>query len=236
MAAKIHNRAQKARELRAGSNVGTRDTGKLQAGKIVQEHSNKVDGEKKLNNKNYKCNMTQTGKEALRFVTENESTANEPNKVKKRSNKEHRNVNWDEFIHLLLTWLISLFAIAGVLVILSLEEQSTDLFHDVINRIDTLSLMFSLVLSAALEQIWNHKKSKLFQYTLAAELILVIGGLIWYLVCSIHEIQQKDPNFTGNINPVYIERFWIHAIYIALSIFCVIIGFLSRVSVEQEEV
>lgn len=178
-----------------------------------------------------KWSMTQTAKEALRYVEDEEKTT--ARKSKKMGNR--KTVDWDEFMHLSLTWVISAVAIATVLLILALEEGSEDLFHDIINRIDALSLMFSLVLSAALEQIWNHKDSKMFQCTLAGELILVIGGLVWYLVCSIHEIQLRDPSSKVNVDPVFIERFRVHAAYIVLSIVCVFVGFFARVSVGQEE-
>lgn len=226
MAAKTRKRAKRVGSSNR-SNERTNSTKPLQA-KCVKDQN--VNLNRKTNNK---WVTTQTEQDALNLVTENESTTNK--QFQKTENTKRKKVNWDEFIHLSLTWFVSAFAIAAVLVILSLEEQSTNLFYDVINRIDTLSLMFSLVLSAALEQMWNHKKSKMFQYTLAGELILVIGGLIWYLVCSIHEIQLKNPDLAENINPVYIDRFWVHAVYITLSVCCVFVGFLSRVSIEQEE-
>ena len=236
MATKNHSRTKRAGSPKGSSNRNTNSTNTLQTEKRTQSSSTNTNEEKKTGNN--KWHITQTERDALKFVTENESQTNDKTQMSKKTNqgrKREKKVNWDEFIHLSLTWFVSAFAIAAVLVILSLEEQPTNLFHDVINRIDTLSLMFSLVLSAALEQMWNHKKSKMFQYTLAGELILVIGGLIWYLVCSIHEIQLKDPNLANTVNPVYIDRFWVHFVYILLSICCVFVGFFSRVFIEQEK-
>lgn len=228
MAARTHNRAKSPKRPNSGSNGRTREAKTLQTKKCNQHHSvNTNYGKQSEDNK---WSVTRTGEDALKLVMENESTANGQSQKNKKAKP-----NWEEFRHLSLTWFMSAFAIAVVLIILSLEEQSTNLFHDVINRIDTLSLMLSLVLSAALEQIWNYKNSKIFQYSLAGELILVISGLVWYLVCSIHEIQVRNPLYEGTVNSVFIERFGVHAVYIVLSTCCVFVGFLARVSVGQGE-
>lgn len=207
--------------------------------KDLNKHSSNKTKTKKTNDNKKLKNIAQTAQTALQYVAESENPSNHPQvptaKGTESKIKRKKIVNWNEFLHLFFTWLISAFAITAVLVILSLEEQSSDLLHDVINRIDTLSLMFSLVLSAALEQMWNYKKGNLFQCTLAGELILSISGLIWYLSCSLHEIQSKNPLYKEYINPVYIDRFWVHTVYILLSVCCVLIGFISRVSVKQEE-
>lgn len=182
--------------------------------------------------------MTQTGREALKLIAENEKVSSASvyeNGRKDRENTFWKSINWDEFIHLSLIWLVSALLVAIVLVFLTLEEKSTNLFHDVMNRTDTLSLMFSLVLSATLEQMWNHKNSKMHQVTLACEVLLMGIGLGWYLICSIHEIQLADPEFSGYVNPVFTERFWVHTVYVILSVCCVFLGFLSRVSIEREE-
>lgn len=139
------------------------------------------------------------------------------------------NVDWGEFGHLLLTWIISASIIFIVLLILECVNDPKDLFTEVILRTDTLSLMFSLVLSAGLDQVWNNKKNWKYKLTLCGEITLSFVGLILYLSYSLIEILDKE-------NP-YLQtqsRLWIHSSYIIISTIVVICGFYVRARLDGE--
>ena len=115
-----------------------------------------------------------------------------------------------------------------VLVILTMAEDSNDLWKDIIIRIDTISLVFSLVLSAGLEQVWNNKKRWKYKLTQVGELALAVLGLVLYLAYSLWDIY--DPS-----NKYYNDRFGFNIFYILLSVICVILGFIMRAAIEQED-
>lgn len=139
-----------------------------------------------------------------------------------------RIIDWSEFWHLFISWFISGLIIFMVLVILTMAEKSTDLWKDIVIKVDTISLVFSLVLSAGLEQVWNNKKRWKYKLTQIGELTLAILGLVLYMAYSLWEIY--DP-----CNPYYLDRFEFNMLYIVLSLICVVIGFMMRAMIEQED-
>ncbi len=136
-----------------------------------------------------------------------------------------RIIDWPEFWHLFISWFISGLIIFMVLVILTMAEGSNDLWKDIIIRIDTISLVFSLVLSAGLEQVWNNKKRWKYKLTQVGELALAVLGLVLYLAYSLWDIY--DP-----FNKYYNNRFEFNIFYIVLSVICVILGFIMRAVIE----
>ncbi|HIZ78910.1 MAG TPA: hypothetical protein IAA17_03905 [Candidatus Lachnoclostridium stercorigallinarum] len=110
-----------------------------------------------------------------------------------------------------------------------MAEKSEDLVKDVILRLDTLSLMFSLVLSAGLEQVWNNKKHWKYKLTQYGELTLALIGLVLYLVYSLMFILDST-------NPYLQSRFGVHLSYIIVSTVVVVGGFVARAFPEAEVV
>ena len=166
---------------------------------------------------------TNTSKHAVDLVTEGEKSVS--------PEYDHSNgrlqMDWSEFWHMFISWFASGSVIFGVLVILTMSDKSDNLWRDLIFRTDTISLTFSLVLSAGLEQIWNSKKQWKYKVTQIVEIVLAILGLILYLAYSLWEIYDKK-------NPYYQNRFCFNLIYIILSLSAVVIGFLSRALVDKE--
>lgn len=135
--------------------------------------------------------------------------------------------DWEEFWHLFFGWLISALVIIVVLFVLTMAERSKDLLRDVILRLDTISLMFSLVLSAGLEQVWNNKKQWKYKLTQYGELTLALIGLVLYLSYSLMYI--LDPK-----NPYLQARFGVNLLYIITSTVVVIAGFVARAFPDKE--
>lgn len=135
--------------------------------------------------------------------------------------------DWSEFLHLSITWFVGAFAIFAVLFALTMVERSNNLIKDVILRLDTLSLMFSLVLSAGLEQVWNNKNHWKYKLTQYGELTLAFIGLVLYTVYSTMYI--LDPQ-----NPYLQDRFGVHLCYIIISTILVITGFVIRCFPDKE--
>lgn len=167
-----------------------------------------------INRKKY---PTSTGMQAVHQVEKGEQT-------------EHINIhkfNWEEFWHLFFGWLISAVVIVIVLIALTMAEKSENLVIDVILRLDTLSLTFSLVLSAGLEQVWNNKKHWKYKLTQYAELTLALIGLVLYLTYSLMMIFDEN-------NPYLLERFNVHLLYVIVSTLVVIGGFVARAFPDKE--
>ena len=161
------------------------------------------------------------GERAVQKVEEGEASPGKKKKI----------FNWEEFWHLFSVWLFSAVVVFFVLFMLTMAENtggSKSLLKDVIIRLDTLSLMFSLVLSAGLEQVWNNKRQLKYKITMLLEMGLAIIGLLLYLTYSLMNI--TDPN-----NLYLTSRFGAHAFYVALSILVVIGGFIVRAYEEQED-
>lgn len=158
-----------------------------------------------------------TGKKAVDLIEQGERAV--PVKT--------RRFNWEEFWHLFMGWFISAIVIFAVLFGLTMAEKSEDLVRDVILRLDTLSLMFSLVLSAGLEQMWNNKKHWKYKMTQYGELALALIGLILYLVYSLMYILDAN-------NPYLQSRFYVHLFYIIVSTIVVVGGFVARAFPDAE--
>ena len=167
-----------------------------------------------------------TSRHAVNYVSNGEDSL-PPGSISKSSGKKKR-MDWQEFFHLLVSWGISGIIIFIVLLILTMADKSTDLWHDIVIRIDTISLVFSLVLSAGLEQVWNNKRQWKFKLCLIGELFLASVGLIMYLTYSLWSIY--DPK-----NSYFTERFFVNLLYIVFSVIFVVVGFILRALVEQEE-
>lgn len=159
-----------------------------------------------------------TAAKAVLNVTQGENIVTPP-KVSKFS--------WNEFFHLSLTWVFSAFTVALVLFVATLYRHPEKLFYDLIVQIDTLSLMFSLVLSAALEQVWNNKQQLRFKITQFLELALAVFGLVWYLSYSIDEsINQLVETPAMSLSESTL--FAVHLGYIIISVIVVMVGFVIR--------
>lgn len=170
---------------------------------------------------------------AVDHVTEGEGDA-PPVSPNNKSGKD-KIIDWQEFWHLFISWGASGLIIFVVLLILTMADRSTEglschtnLWNDIIIRIDTISLVFSLVLSAGLEQVWNNKRQWKYKFTQIGDLALAIIGLILYLTYSLWAIY--DP-----YNPYYTGRLWVNICYIIFSVIFVVFGFIMRALVEQEE-
>lgn len=136
-------------------------------------------------------------------------------------------IDWREFWHLFFGWFISALVIIVILIILTMAERSQDIPRDVILRLDTLSLMFSLVLSAGLEQVWNNKKQWIYKLTQYAEIALAFIGLALYLSYSLLNVLDSE-------NPYLQERYGVHLFYIITSIIIVNAGFFARAYLDKE--
>lgn len=132
-----------------------------------------------------------------------------------------RCIDWKEFLHMFFIWLSGAVVILTVLVAITLTDGPTDIVHNVIERLDTLSLMFSLIFSATLEQLWYYKQRAHYIFTLFAELYLSLLGLIMYLQFSI--VEKISPT-----NIYYLGRYHFNLFYIVAVVFVVVLGFLAR--------
>lgn len=146
-----------------------------------------------------------------------------------KATKKAKKIDWNEFWHLFVIWVVSGFFVFIVVLVLSMAEDPEKLWVHLISRVDTLSLMFSLVLSAALEQMWSPRKVFGYKFTQFAELFLAGVGLVFYLGYSlIMYYDQKNTYLNTCFN--------VNLTYIILSIFFVIVGFLTRSVIEKEKV
>ena len=167
-----------------------------------------------------------TAQHAVNHVTKGENYI-PPGETSNQSGKR-KTIDWQEFWHLFISWGVSGLIIFVVLLILTMADKSNDLWNDIVIRIDTISLVFSLVLSAGLEQVWNNKRQWKYKITQIGELSLAIIGLVLYLAYSLWAIYDPD-------NPYYTGRFWVNLCYIIFSIIFVVFGFVMRALVEREE-
>lgn len=105
------------------------------------------------------------------------------------ANNNKSNWDWEELFHSASVYVFIIILMVVGLAIITLFNTGTDKFLlNLLKRNDTLNLMFSLILSAALEQLWNNKRELKYKITLLLELLLTIVGFIWYIVRSIAEI------------------------------------------------
>ena len=146
-------------------------------------------------------------------------------------NKRKRKIpkfDWKEFWHMSTIWFLSGVIIFIVLIAITMAESSQNIWIDVIKKIDTLSLMFSLVLSALMEQMWNNKKSAAYKFTQVFGIIIAVIGLVLYLLFSILNIYNENNSYLQNI-------YGINLGYIIVSVVYVMVSFIARAFDFKEE-
>lgn len=132
--------------------------------------------------------------EAVRIVEQGEDVTDEGGSKK-------QSFDWTEFARSLVTYIFTAVIMLVALSTITLfDTGQTDFWTNLLQKIDTLSLMFSLMLSAALEQMWNNKRKLRFKITMLVEVALAALGLMWYCARSIADIivsqKQADMVFT----------------------------------------
>lgn len=161
-----------------------------------------------------------TGQIAVKIATkgENENTG-----------KPVYHCDWHEFGKFVGIWVITAAVLFGALLIITIVKESNNIIYDTIKEIDTLNMMFSLVLSALLEQIWSktkEDKSGLYNFTLGMEGLLTIMGGMLFVAYSI--IRIINPN-----NRLLQLSFELNVGYIICSTIVVLLGFFSRAIYEK---
>lgn len=156
--------------------------------------------------------------------------------VKVASKGEYGNIgkpkygcDWHEFGKFVGIWIVTEFVLFAALLIITIVGDSENIMHDTIKGEDTLNMMFSLVLSALLEQIWSKNKNNgngLYSFTLCVEGILTIIGGMLFVAYSIMQIVNP-------CNRLLQWSFWLNVIYIICSTIFVLLGFLSRAIREE---
>lgn len=130
--------------------------------------------------------------------------------------------NWQEFGKFVIIWIITATILFFALFCITIVRGSDYIIYDTIKEVDTLNMMFSLVLSALLEQMWSKNgKGGLYKITLATEGGLTIAGGMLFMAYSIVEITDMD-------NQLKQMSFEINMGYIIISIIVVLLGFFSR--------
>ena len=142
---------------------------------------------------------------------------------KENIGKVRSQCDFREFGKFVGIWLVTAIVLFGSLVIITVVKGSLDVFRDTIKEVDALNMMFSLVLSALLEQIWSKEadKSWLYSITLGIEGILTLIGAMLFMAYSI--IKITDPQ-----KKKLQKSFELNVGYIIVSVSIVILGFLSR--------
>lgn len=142
---------------------------------------------------------------------------------------ENRNIGravyyckWNEFWKFVGIWIVTAVVLFVALLLITIVSGSDQIIHDTIKEVDTLNMMFSLVLSALLEQIWSkNSQGGLYNFTLGAEGgLTVIGGML-FIAYSI--VEQTDAD-----NVLMQLSFELNVGYIIISIIVVLLGFFSR--------
>lgn len=135
---------------------------------------------------------------------------------------------WNDFGKFVGIWLIIAIVLLGALVFVTIVRGSSNVFRDTIKEVDTLNMMFSLVLSALLEQIWSKptNSGNLYNVTLGVEGVLTILGGMLFMAYSIVKI--TDPT-----NQLLQYSFNLNIVYIIASTVVVLLGFLSRTRYEK---
>lgn len=134
--------------------------------------------------------------------------------------KSNKKVDWKRFIHLSSVWLASMFILFAVSFSLEVIRESKNLISDVILRVDTLSLMFSLVLSIILDKLWDERNYGQ-KGILIVQFVIFSVGLLCYIMYSLLEITNSQ-----NIYFQSQSRLPVHISYILLSTVVAFIGFL----------
>lgn len=142
---------------------------------------------------------------------------------------ENRNIGkpiyyckWNEFWKFVGIWIVTAVVLFVALLLITIVSGSNNIVQDTIREVDTLNMMFFLVLSALLEQIWSkNSQGGLYNFTLGAEGGLTIVGGMLFIAYSI--VEQTDAN-----NVLMQLSFELNVGYIIISIIVVLLGFFSR--------
>ena len=113
-----------------------------------------------------------------------------------------------------------MFILFAVSFSLEVIRESKNLISDVILRVDTLSLMFSLVLSIILDKLWDERNYGQ-KGILIVQFVIFSVGLLCYIMYSLLEITNSQ-----NIYFQSQSRLPVHISYILLSTVVAFIGFL----------
>lgn len=148
--------------------------------------------------------------------------------VKIASSGEKRNIgrpvyvfDWKEFGKFVGIWMITACVLFVALLFITIAHGSKNVIFETIREVNTLNMMFSLVLSAFLEQMWSKNgKSGLYSFTLGVEGGLTIIGGMLFVAYSIVEEDQG--------NQLMQLSFGLNMGYIMISIIVVLLGFISR--------
>ena len=157
---------------------------------------------------------TKVGKIAVEVATKGES---------ENSAKIKFRCDLSEFGRFVGIWLFTAAVLFGALTIITVVRGERNIVRSTIGEVDTLSMMFSLVLSALLEQIWSRgvNKGKLYGFTLGVEGVFVILGGMLFTAYSIVKITNPE-------NQLLRFSFELNVGYIVASTIVVVLGFLSR--------
>ena len=129
--------------------------------------------------------------------------------------------NWKEFGKFVGVWFITAIVLFSALLIITVVRGSKDIIYDTIQEVDTINMMFSLVLSALFEQIWSKKGSSwLYNITLGAEMAMAFIGCMLFLTYSIIQIFPD--------NQLVMMAFEVNIGYIIMSTVVILLGFYSR--------
>lgn len=128
----------------------------------------------------------------------------------------------NEFWKFVGIWLVTAAVLFFALLLITIVSGSGKIIRDTIKEVDTLNMMFSLVLSALLEQIWSKNgKGGLYSFTLGVEGGLTIIGGMLFMAYSIVEKTDAD-------NLLLQLSFELNVGYIIISIIVVLLCFVSR--------
>ena len=96
--------------------------------------------------------------------------------------------DWKKFGRFVGVWVITAIVLFSALLIINVATESENIIYETIRGVDTINMMFSLVLSALFEQIWSKKGSHwLYNITLGAEMAMAFIGCMLFLAYSIIE-------------------------------------------------
>lgn len=183
--------------------------------------------------KENKEQLSYTQSHALKRTEINESTPNAHSDYLSPADDDSQKssilsrVNWNEFCHLFIIWIVNagifFVVILGLTMFKNANNPSEDLFITSVSQTDMLSLLFSLVVSAELDQAWNTEKSGI-QHKLVffAEFFLSFLGMVLYLIFSALHI------FIPENTPYQSNQFCVNLSYLIAVVLTVIFGFLVR--------
>lgn len=151
--------------------------------------------------------------------------------VKVASKGENENIgnptcycDWHEFGRFVGIWSITTAILFCALLLITTVSNSEKIVQDTIKSVDTINMMFSLVLSAFLEQIWSKTKDNgnwLYSFTLGMEgFLTIIGGMLF--------VSYSITKMTDNDNQLLQVSFGVNVGYVVFSILVVLAGFYSR--------